>query len=382
MKILHTSDWHLGKSFKNFNLLEDQRAVLQQFTALVTEYKPDVILLAGDIFDRSVPPAEAVQLFNECMTEIILRLQIPVIAIAGNHDSPERIDYFTGLLKYQGLHIIGQLKPTIEPVVLTDAEGEVYFYPIPYLEPEMLRERGEDDAPRTHAEALRWVIAQIKAAHPVGKRAVLMAHAFVAGGEESDSERQLFVGGATSVPPSLFADFDYVALGHLHKPQAVKANMRYSGSLLKYSFSEATHEKSVVLVELNASQTVCELLPLPAQRDVRRISGHIADGQFELAADQPAVGTEDFLEVTLHNPHPVLNAMQIVQQHYPNTLSLKWASQHIQTQPSQLNTEQLEVMQEIELFNAFYENLVQQPLASQHLQVLETVINTVKDAQA
>lgn len=363
MKILHTADWHLGKYLNNFSLLDDQKYILQQFIGLVKTHQPDVILLAGDVYDRSVPPAEAIKLFDEVMSEIILELKIPVIAIAGNHDNPQRVGYCNAILEKQGLYMFGQLTTsppllTLPQVTLKDAFGEVHFFPIPYTEPETLRyfikENGEESTIRNHHDTLAWITQKIKNQCPTGRR-VLIGHAFVAGGEASDSERDLLVGGAAYIDAKLFEDFTYTALGHLHRPQSFGENVRYAGSPLKYSFSEAHHAKSVTLLTLDGNGIAEEMvIPLIPLRDMHRINGVIENYEFKITSKNQ-VSSDDFLEVTLENEQHFLNPMSIVQKAFKNAMHLRRAENIRKRKTQGIDASNLKDMTEMDLFIAFYQ---------------------------
>ncbi len=388
MKILHTADWHLGKSFNNHQLLEEQKYALAQIIEMVKKHQPSVVLLSGDIYDRSVPPADAVRVFDEVLSKIILELKTPVIAIAGNHDSPERIGYGAGLLEKQGLHITGMLSLPVKPVVLTDQFGEIYFYPIPYTEPETLRFLLRDTADaekeiRTHVQVMEYLVADIEAKHPKGKRAVMIGHAFVAEAKEdtSESERDLMVGGAAYIPSEVFSFFDYVALGHLHKPLSfLGGKLKYAGSLFKYSFSEANYAKSVVLLEMGAQGEIThERLPLIPEKEVRRVKGRIKERKFYLEEDTKIeIQKEDLLEVSLLNEEVVPNAMQIIQKSYPNALVLKWTQLPSISQIAKLTTASIRDMSEEQLFHDFFKNMTQKTL-EQDKEKAEVLINTIKE---
>lgn len=390
MKILHTADWHLGKSFNNYSLLEEQAYILKQFAQIVAQQKPDVVLLAGDIYDRSVPPADAVRLFDEIMSEVILDLKIPVIAIAGNHDNSDRVNYCNYLLRKQGLHIFGRIElsireqgPYIDPVVLSDEFGEVYFYPVPYTEPEVLRYFAQEENIRSHEQVMKWLIDNIQTQHPAGQRAVFMGHAFIRGGTESESERKLLVGGAAEIPAGLYAFFDYTAFGHLHQAQSfLEGKLRYSGSILKYSFSEAHHHKAVLLVDLDAQgNTQVEKIPLVPRKDVKRIQGEIKARKFELDKEVANLQREDFLEVTLLNQEIVPNAMQIVQESFPNAMTLKWPHLQRTARESSLTSEKLHKMSENDLFLDFYKRFMHQDLDKNKQSVLEKTIQKIKKGE-
>lgn len=357
MRILHTADWHLGKSLKNFDLLDGQQYALQQLTDLIRSEKPDVLLIAGDIYDRALPPARAVDLFDEVISEIVLGLKVPVIAIAGNHDSAERIDYFNGLLQRQGLHIFG--KPGISmPVVLCDAHGEVYFHPIPYTEPTALC-LPEDDKSRfdSHEAVMRHLVENIAKGMSSQARHVAVGHAFISGGEGCESERALLsVGGASVVPAEVFTPFQYTAQGHLHRPQSfMDGRVRYSGSLLKYSFSEADHQKVFLMVEMDEKGNVqTEKIPIAHKQDIRRVRGYVRNGVFQLADNQSSVHQDDLLEITLLNEEPVINAMEIVRRQYAGVLELRQPNAYRNTSESRLSTEQLSKMDDREIAREFF----------------------------
>lgn len=312
MRILHTSDWHLGRLFHRVHLTDDQAHVLEQFVELAREERPDAVLIAGDLYDRAVPPPEAVELLDDVLTRLTAELGIPTFAIAGNHDSAERVGFGARLLAQRELHIAGTLGQA-GVVTLKDAHGEVDFVSVPYAAPEVVRSAFGDETIRGHEAALRAQLAAI-AATGSGRRRVAMAHAFVEGATTSESERPLTVGGTGSVDASVFEGFDYVALGHLHRPQQIAPGVRYSGSLLPYSFSEVGYEKSVSLVELDANGVVqVREIELAPRRRVR-----VLEGLFEeLLAAAPS---EDYLLVRLEDREPVLDAMARLRRRYPNTL--------------------------------------------------------------
>jgi exonuclease SbcD len=322
MRILHTSDWHLGRIFHGVYLTDDQAHVLEQFIQLVADSRPDVILVTGYIYDRSVPPTEAIKLLDEVLTRILLDYKVPVILIAGNHDSPDRLGFGAGLLARQGLHLIGQLTDRLGPVVIPDTFGPVYFCPAPYAEPPLVRERLSAPDAVNHEQAMLSSIQHLTASIPAGARRVLLAHAYAAGGEESESERPLSVGGSGSVSASLFQPFHYAALGHLHQPQKVGwEHVRYAGSLLKYSFSEAPHRKSVTLVEMDgAGKAAIETIPLTPRRDVRRLEGYFAD---ILSNSPEGESRDDYIMVTLLDSGPIMDAIGRLREVYPNVLHLE-----------------------------------------------------------
>ena len=273
--------------------------------------------MAGDVFDRAVPPAEAVALLDDFLTRIAA-LGVPLVLIAGNHDSAERLAFGSRLLEGRGIHLRGAVRRAVDPV---EVPGKGFLYLVPYLDPEVVRGSEQDDEVRGHAAATDRVLARVRA--DAARRAlptVLVAHAFVLGAAETpDSERPLSVGGTGGVPAAAMAGFDYVALGHLHAPQDLAPGIRYSGSLLKYSFSEADQRKSVAVVEVERTGTRVETLPLGARRDVVRLEGTVQEllARRELAQFEGAL-----VEATLDDEGYVLDAKSRLQARFPHVLSV------------------------------------------------------------
>jgi exonuclease SbcD len=319
MRFLHTSDWHLGKTLCNASLLDDQAHVLDQVAAMLKDTRAEALVIAGDLYDRAVPPKEAVALLDQTLDRIIRGLGVPVLIIAGNHDSPERLGFASRFLETQGLHVAGPVDPEPVPVVI----GVTAFHLLPYADPAMIRHALQKDEVRTHQDALAAQMALARRRHPKGHRFVAVAHAFLTGGEVSDSEVGLSIGGVGEVDAALFKACDYAALGHLHRPQEVDfAHVRYAGSLLKYSASEATHVKALTLVEIPTKGPVrTEPLPLSPRRDLRRLRG-----RFEDLMRGPHGNPEDYLFLDLLDDGPVLDAMSRLRQLYPNILGIQPAS--------------------------------------------------------
>lgn len=358
MRILHTSDWHLGRIFHGVHLTGDQSYILNQFVKLVGDTKPDVILIAGDIYDRSVPPAEAVKLLDEVLSNILLDFGVPIIMIAGNHDSPERLGFGTRLLARQGLHLIGQLQGLV-PVVLHDAHGPVYFCPLPYAEPAVVRERLAAPEAVDHERAMHLLVNQAVKTIPPDARKVAIAHAFVAGGKVSESERPLSVGSTGTVDAACFQPFHYTALGHLHQSQNNGDSIRYAGSLMKYSFSEAAHTKSVTLVEMDgAGKTTLEGISLTPRRDVRCLEGFIGD---ILTGPHHGESREDYLMVSLQDTGAILDAIGKLREVYPNVLHIE--RPHL-TMGGELRGPggDHRRLSEIDLFSSFFEQVTGAPL--------------------
>jgi exonuclease SbcD len=321
VRLLHTADWHLGRLFHGLHLTRDQEHVLDQLVQLARETRPHAILIAGDVYDRAVPPPDAVHLLDDVLTRLVLELRLPVVMIAGNHDSGERLGFGARLLAERGLHIIGGVDWPPRPVELADDDGVVEVFALPYAEPSALRAARGGDATDQDGDALPAWTGAARAARTPHRRALLVAHAFVGGGEVSESERPLSVGGADAVAPHAFFGFSYVALGHLHRPQTLgRSAIRYAGSLLKYSFSEAQHEKSVSLVEIDA-RGACRVEPiaLSPRRDVRVLRGSMA----EITGTAPAdASRQDYVRVELTDRAPILDAMGRLREAYPNCLQV------------------------------------------------------------
>ena len=375
MKILHTSDWHLGRQFHNHSLLEDQRHVLQQICVIVAEQQVEVVIVAGDIYDRSVPPATAVELLNETVDRICHDLQVPMIVIAGNHDSPERLGFGARQLASAGLYVVGGLWQTPEPIILTGRQGEnVVFYPIPYADPATVRNlHGVEVA--THEDAMRHLISLIHGVRDPELPAVAIAHCFLAGGEESESERPLSMGGVEYVPPQLFTDFSYTALGHLHGPQFRGAEtIRYSGSPLKYSFSEERQNKSVTLIELLSKDRMSiEKIPVIPINNMRTVNGTLEE---IITAGQVDQRRDDYLRIQLTDTHSILDVMNKLRDVYPNVLHLERPGL-VSTPLIKAGRERLQ-RGELALFRDFYQQITgdnltekQEQIVSQELEQLQ-----------
>ncbi len=324
MRIVHSADWHLGRIFHGIYLTEDQGYLLDELYGLLKDTRADGLLIAGDIYDRAIPPPGAVSLLDDFLYRLLSDLDIEVIIIAGNHDSPHRLGFGSRIFEQHRLHVSCNASTITRPIVLTDKHGEIYFYPVPYCDPSEVRILFGDDAIKDHNQAMGRLIGAINESHPPGKRSVLITHAFVRGGTSCDSERPLtMIGGADQVDPGILGGFDYVALGHLHRPQSVggNQNIQYSGSLMKYSFDEAHHKKSVSLVEIKAKGDYSlERITLNPRRDVRIIEGYFKDILAAGASDQ---AREDYIQVILKDELPGYDLMGRLREVYPNALSIR-----------------------------------------------------------
>ncbi len=329
MRILHTADWHLGRILHGVHLTDDQAHVLEQFISMAKDVRPDAIIVAGDIYDRALPPPEAVELLDETLARLVAETTAHIVIIAGNHDSPTRLGFGSVLLRTARVHLHTRFTSTPRPLTLTDKHGPVRIWPLAYAEPAQARSVTKDNAISSHEDVFVHLLGNIRAhiARLPGGRDVLAAHATVVGAETSAdaadaAERPLAIGGAEAVPPALFDGFHYVALGHLHRAQrAGAAHIRYAGSPLKYSSAEVTHEKSATLVELDArGDARTELLPLTPRRDLRIITGTLKD-LLHRAQDDPA--RDDYIMAELMDTLPVPDPKERLRQFYPNILTVR-----------------------------------------------------------
>jgi exonuclease SbcD len=324
MRVLHTSDWHMGRTFHGRDLLADQEAVLTGLADVVADERVDVVVVSGDLYDRAVPSGEAVS-SCEVVFGAIREAGAHLVVTPGNHDSASRLGAYRTFARAGGLHLRTRIAELDQPVLLGDAHGPVAIYGIPYLEPEPARQSlGTPDA-KGHAGVLTEAMRRVRtdlATRPGGTRSVVLAHAFVTGGLSSASERTIAVGGVEHVPAAVFDGVDYVALGHLHGPQRLAEHLRYSGSPLAYSFSEARHHKSVWLVELDAAGLAgVERRELPVPRRLGTLRGTLD----ELIAD-PAheEWTDAFLSVELTDRVRPTDALRRLQERFPHAVHLDW----------------------------------------------------------
>ncbi|MER7621120.1 exonuclease SbcCD subunit D [Streptomyces sp. NPDC126503] len=322
MRFLHTSDWHLGRSFHRVCLLDAQAAFLDHLVATVHAREVDAVLVAGDVYDRAVPPLPAVALFDSALHRLA-EAGVPTVMISGNHDSARRLGVGARLIERAGIHLRTDPAGIGSPVVLRDAHGDVALYGLPYLEPALVR--AALGAERTgHEAVLTAAMDRVRAdlaGRPAGTRSIVLAHAFVAGGAASDSERDITVGGVSAVPAAVFDGVDYVALGHLHGSQTLTPRVRYSGSPLAYSFSEADHRKTMWLIDLGADGAVeaAERVDCPVPRPLARIRGRLED----LLADPALARHEDsWVEATLTDPVRPAEPMARLTARFPHTLNL------------------------------------------------------------
>jgi exonuclease SbcD len=328
MRLLHTSDWHIGRSLHGTDLLAEQEAVLSGLARIVTEESVDVVLVAGDVYDRAVPSADATAVLSRVVARI-RRAGAEVVLTPGNHDSARRLGTFSELLAAGGLHVRAETAKLDEPVLLADEHGEVAVYGLPFLEPEVARHElgltGGHGGGKSHEAVLATAMERVRTdlfLRP-GARSVVLAHAFVGGGVPSESERDICVGGVDLVPAPVFDGVDYVALGHLHRPQTLSPRLRYSGSPMAYSFGEAGQQKLVWLVDLDAGGLAdVRAVPLPVPRPLTLLTGELDD----LLADPAHAGVEEhFISVRLTDAARPVDPMRRLQARFPHCVHLEWS---------------------------------------------------------
>lgn len=358
---MHLSDLHLGKRVNEFSMIEDQKYILEQILSLLDREAADAVLMAGDIYDKPVPPAEAVQLFDRFLTELADR-EIPIFAVSGNHDSAERLAFGSRIMSGQNVFISPVYDGSTARFTLTDDWGEVCVHLLPFIRPSAVRRAFEKEEIHTYQEAVQTAVEQIRPDTEV--RNLLVAHQFVTGASRCESE-EITVGGIDNVDAAVFDSFDYVALGHIHSPQHIgRKEVRYCGTPLKYSFSEADQEKSVTVAELrekgNVSVTVYPLRPL---RDMRKIRGTYLE--VTARSFYQNMNTEDYLHITLTDEDDIPDAMQKLRVIYPNVMRLEYDNRRTREEQDIKITEETVQKSDLELFEEFYELQNNQPMTDE-----------------
>ena len=385
MKVLHVSDLHIGKRVNGMSMLDDQRYILRQILDIAEKCQVSVLLIAGDVYDKASPSAEAVTVFDAFLTDAVAA-GLRVLAIPGNHDSAERIAYAQGLLEKQGVCLPPVYAGEVERVELEDEHGPVEFWLLPFLKPgDVRRVFPDEEIGDDYSAALRAVLGAC--AIDQGKRNVVLSHQLVTayGTAPDRADDEIKLGGMDNVDVSVYDAFDYVALGHVHRPQRVgRDTVRYSGSPLKYSFSEARYGKSVALVELREKKSgdevgECvsfELIPLVPLHDVREIRGTLADVL--------AMGAEsDYLHITLSDEHPQLDAMAKIHEVFPNAMMLDYNNVTVLIdRPQTQLTADPDSMDTLDLFSAFYESQVGNSLDDEQRAFARKLIAKVEDSAA
>ena len=374
MKLMHLSDLHLGKRLNEFSLAEDQEYILNQILQIAEEEQPDAVIIAGDVYDKAVPSVEAVSLFDDFLYRLAER-KLPVFVISGNHDSPERIAFGSRLLDVSGIHLSPVYSGRVEPITLTDEFGPVHFYLLPFVKPIHVRRFFPEEPTDTYSQALSTAIGHLEINRQ--ERNVLVTHQFVTGASRSDSE-EISVGGADHVDGSVFGDFDYVALGHLHSPQNCGSEkIRYCGTPLKYSFSEARDEKSVTLAELGEkgclSIRTVGLKPLHELVELR--------GSFEelTAKGEYTSWQDDYTHLTLTDEEDIPDALGKLRLIYRGLMKLDYDNTRTRSNGEITGEAAVHTKSPLELFADFYELQNNQPMSEEQLVFLEELLGRMEE---
>ena len=395
MKIIHTGDWHIGKIVNEFSMIDDQRYILNELIKLINLEKPDVLIIAGDIYDRSIPPVEAVDLLNEVFSKILIDNKVKIIAISGNHDSGERVSFGSKILEKEGLYIQGIIEDEIKSIRIDDEEGNVNFYMIPYVDPAILRRKFNNPEIRNHNDAMKELINRIKPSLNEGERNIVVTHGYVtykrkdamdkdvenlyelAELEVSDSERPLSIGGTDLIDSDNFDCFDYVALGHLHGRQKVgREEIRYSGSLMKYSFSEINHKKGVVIIEIDGNKNInIRQEELSPKRNMRIIKGPL--DELIKAGLEDCSNREDYIQAILTDEGEIIDPIGKLRSAYPNIMILKREEKKNIGTSLTAASKGYKSKSELELFEEYYDRLGSGEFTEEKKEVIRNVINEV-----
>ena len=382
MRLLHTADWHLGRIFYGQYLTDDQAHVLEnQFFTILKDEKIDGILLAGDIFDRAVPPIEAVELWDFIITRLAIDYKVPLFVVSGNHDGAERLEVGRSMLSQSGIHIWGSPHHALQPFEFEVPDGKVAICPMPFSEPRRIGDALEQNIDLNNEATLNLhnydQMYQTWSNHlrnqvPKGMRSIAISHAFVMGGEVGGSERTLSVGGSEQVNPQVFKDFHYTALGHLHGPQRMGADyIRYSGSPLKYSFDEHSQKKSFTIIDMDTKGNVeISTIPVEAKRDVVILEGYFEDllNNKELQAKHK----DDYVQARLLDTMPIMDGMAKLRQVYHRCMTIDLVGR-VAVPMADMGDAVFKELNERELFNQFAETVWKEPLTEREQQYINSV---------
>ena len=372
VKFLHTADWHIGRKLQGKDLLEDQQYVMNNLISKIDETKPDFLIIAGDLYDRSVPSKEATTLLQELLVKINIECNIPIFAISGNHDSRERLAIGEAWFSKHKFYLHTRLNQAFDKISIEDTD----IYLLPYFEPFEAREYFEDSTLTTHNSATKRVIDEIYKNIDMNRTNILVAHTFVSGGLETDSEREISVGTVENVAVEIFEKFDYVALGHLHNPNAIKEErIKYSGSPMAYSFSEATQTKGMRLVELTKEIYTEEFISLEQKRKLYNVSTtyeEVFTKEFQLNFDCK----NDYFSMELSGLEGVTDPLPRIKEYYPNTLILKQKRNNNSDIEMKFDREML-TKSPLELIEGFYNEQTGSELTLGQKQVLVNIIDKV-----
>lgn len=376
MKFLHLSDLHLGKRVNEFPMLADQKAILAQILKIADDERPNAVLIAGDVYDKSVPPVEAVELFDDFLVKLAAR-KLPVYVIGGNHDSPERLAFCNRLIDASGIHISPAYGGDVRPLSLADGYGKVNIYMLPFVKPANVRRYFPEEQIESYTDAVRVAISKMQV--NAAERNLLVTHQFVTGAARCDSE-EISVGGADNVDLSVFDAFDYVALGHIHGAQNISPRVRYCGTPLKYSFSEAKQQKSVTVAELKEKGTLeIRTVPLTPERDMHEIRGtyeEIASKNFY----ENTTYRSDYMHVTLTDETDVPDAMAKLRVIYRNLMTLSYDNTRTRARTELGAAAETEKKTPLDLFAEFYEKQNGAPMDEEQRAFVKELIEKEGDA--
>lgn len=378
MKLLHTSDWHLGRTLHGASLIEHQREFLEWLLAAAVHERVDAVLVAGDVYDRAVPPVDAVRLLDDTLAGFAAA-GVPMVITSGNHDSAIRLGFGSALNRAAGVHLRTDLGALTDPVVLHDDAGELAVYGIPYLLPDAVMH--DLDTGRSHTCVLAAAVTRLRedAAARGISRVVALGHALVSGGQQSESERDIRVGGIGDAPASVFDGLAYLALGHLHGAQRITERVRYSGSPLAFSFSERNHTKSITLVDVDADGAVTtELLPTPVPRPLREVRGRIDD---LLADDDPSLAGS-WVKAVLTDARRPMAAMERLREKWPHTLVLDFAPEGVVVDPATDLARLREASDPVEVCAHFMQWVDSTRPDKSHEDTLRSTVATVRQLEA
>lgn len=365
MRFLHLSDLHLGKRVNEFSMLEDQAYILKEILNIIDEQKVEAVLIAGDIYDKMIPSAEAVRLLDDFLTRIAAR-ELPVFLISGNHDSAERVAFGSRLMSSRQIYLSPVFESDVEPITISDRYGEINIYMLPFVKPSLVKRVYPEEEIITYQDAVNAAVQHMQI--DTDKRNVLLAHQFVTGAARCDSE-ELSVGGVDDVDASVFDGFDYVALGHLHGPQKIgKETVRYSGTPLKYSFSEANQKKAAVIVDVEEKGKInIQQIPLAPKHDMREIRGtYMEVTALDFYKDMK---TDDYLHITLTDEEDIPDAIGKLRTIYPNIMKLSYDNLRTRAAVTVRGTAEVEEKSPMELLKEFYELQNNQPMTDEQEEI-------------
>ena len=377
MKFAHIADLHIGKRVHDFSMLEDQRYILEEMLRIFDEEKVDGVLIAGDVYDKTVPSAEAVQVFDDFITKLA-KMEMPIYMISGNHDSAERLAFGAQLFENDGVYISPVYEGEVKKVEVEDVYGTVNIWLLPFLKPATVRHALQREDINTYEEG---VVAALQGCEiDTEQRNILVAHQFVTGADRSDSE-ETSVGGLDNVSAEVFEDFDYVALGHIHRAQKMgRETLRSSGTPLKYSFSEADHKKSVTILELlEKGRVEIHVVPLVPRRDMRKMRGTYMEVTAKDAYTEE--NKMDYLQITLTDEEDVPGALQKLRTVYSNLMRLEYDNARTRENREVQAVEAQEQKSELELFEEFYELLNNESMKDEQVEFVEKLIQDLKEVR-